>query len=209
MFALSISRTTLYWLCACAIIAIVFYIVGQVDATPRTTRATAANNIASCVSQDLAEALKRNPALPPEEKTRAFIVCRDVMFATLLADEHIIRNETLVLQRDQNAAMLTLVVIITVSGVVLAGLQLLGSFYIAKEGRAAASDAGEFSVKSTEISVKSSYVGVLILGLSLVFFAVFVLFVYRLDQLGDSGHPTSTAGRNIGIMNSGTSPQTP
>lgn len=199
VFSLKISRATLCWLGACGVIALLFYIVGQLGATARTTRAVSANAIEACVLQHLSDLRKQNAVVSPEGHTAAFDFCKSLTYSKLLADEQIIRNETMVLQRDQNAAMLSLVVAITIGGVMLAGLQLVASFYIGKEGRSAASSAGDFKIKSTEFSLKSSYVGVVILGLSLAFFVVFVLFVYRIDEV-TSGTANSDARTNTGVL---------
>lgn len=196
LLPIAVNRGTLYWLGVCALVAMIFYLMGKATATPRITRASLTNDIASCVSHNLSEARKQGASLYAAAATNGLLVCRETTFAALLADEQIIRNETYVLQRDQNSVMLLLVVIITIAGVVLAALQLLASFYIAQAGRAAMAQATEFSVKSSEFSLKSSYVGVVILGLSLLFFVVFVLFVYRIEGASTGRRPEP----NLGLM---------
>ncbi len=77
-----------------------------------------------------------------------------------------------------------MVVVITFSGVVLAGLQLLGSYRLAKLGRAAFGDGGEATITASSVAVKSSVVGVVILAISFAFFLVFVLDVYTIREIG-------------------------
>ena len=94
--------------------------------------------------------------------------------------------------------LLWMVVVITVSGVVLAGFQLLASFRLASTGPAKPAGAGadwtpssDFTLEQGKLSVKSSVTGLLILVCSFAFFWVFVyeIFVIKIVDV-DRGTPS-------------------
>ena len=106
------------------------------------------------------------------------------------------------LQIAENQIMLWMVVIITVSGVFLAGLQLRASYLLASSGRLSGGigDTGELSIAKDRISLKSSVTGLLILTVSFAFFLVFVLYVYTIkDGEGKDANPR-TAPSSSAVM---------
>jgi hypothetical protein len=105
----------------------------------------------------------------------------------LLYEEQVIRNENFVFQRYENTVIMLMVVSITISGVILAGLQLLASYKLASAGKVAFEQAGEVTMDTHSMAVKSSVVGVVILTISLAFFLVFVLYVYTFTPISNSG----------------------
>jgi heme/copper-type cytochrome/quinol oxidase subunit 2 len=86
-------------------------------------------------------------------------------------------------QMFQTTVIMWMVVAITVSGVILAGLQLWASYRLALAGQGALAEGGEATVHHNRLVVRSSVVGVIILALSFAFFAVYVLYVYRISDL--------------------------
>ena len=96
-------------------------------------------------------------------------------------------------QRYNTNVLLWMVVAITLSGVALAALQLLGSYRLAAAGHGQFSDGagGDVTLSATSVAVKSSVVGVVILGISLAFFIVFVGYVYPItgEGLGGGSRP--------------------
>ncbi|WP_210253750.1 hypothetical protein [Bradyrhizobium sp. S69] len=104
----------------------------------------------------------------------------------MLVDEENIRKDNFVFQRRENIILLFMVVVITLSGVALAGLQLLASYKLAVLGRGELSGGGEISYSKDAVSFKSSVVGLVILFVSFAFFMVFVLDVYTLRETTSS-----------------------
>ncbi len=102
-------------------------------------------------------------------------------------------------QLFQNHLMLYMVVFITLSGVILAGLQLWTSYKLAELGKNATDDGSDFTFKPGDIAVKSSVVGVAILAISLAFFSIFVTEVYKLTPLseGIAGAATVTTAAPV------------
>lgn len=98
-------------------------------------------------------------------------------------------------QLYQNGVVMWMVVMITVSGVLLAGLQLWATYKLAMAGKGVMADGGEATVQHDKLVVKSSVVGVIILALSFAFFTVYVLYVYRITTLpGTEASTRSTEG---------------
>jgi NADH:ubiquinone oxidoreductase subunit 3 (subunit A) len=92
--------------------------------------------------------------------------------------------ETALLRQQQHVPFLMwMVIAITISGVVLAGLQLVGSYRLASAGRANFEQGGEISIERNRMALSTSVTGVLILVISLGFFYVFVKEVYLLKPL--------------------------
>jgi hypothetical protein len=126
--------------------------------------------------------------------------CYNTSGFQLLVDEEIVRVDNFVFQRQENAILLIMVVVITLSGVVLAGLQLLASYRLAIIGKGELSNGGEISYSKDNVSFKSSVVGLVILAVSFGFFMVFVLYIY---DLKDEGKGTQATGQSPQVQISG------
>lgn len=98
--------------------------------------------------------------------------------------------------------LLVTVVLITLSGIVLATLQLWASYKLALAQSGSLVEGGGVTLEPGRIAVKSSVVGVAILAISLAFFGLFVTKVYPIQQaiLGP-GAPTSGAAGDAGSEN--------
>jgi hypothetical protein len=110
--------------------------------------------------------------------TQIYDLCYNIVRNTLVAREQMIKNDTYEFQRSENVVLMIMVVVITLSGVGLAAVQLNNSFKLAGSGRVSIGDeGGQLEVGVHRLSLRSSYVGVTILGISFAFFLVFVLYV--------------------------------
>jgi hypothetical protein len=111
--------------------------------------------------------------------------CFDSLGSQLKLDQEQIRRNTFLFQSTENVVLLYMVVIITFSGVLLAGVQLVASYRLAVNGHGDLAGGGEltYSPSSGAVSFKSSVVGVTILALSFAFFLVFVKEIYPLKEL--------------------------
>ncbi len=107
-----------------------------------------------------------------------YALCEKITSQKLLDEEQVIRNENFVFQRYENTIIMLMVVSITISGVILAGLQLLASYRLASLGKDVLSETSEVNLSFNRMAVRSSVVGVIILAISFAFFLVFVLYVY-------------------------------
>jgi sterol desaturase/sphingolipid hydroxylase (fatty acid hydroxylase superfamily) len=144
--------------------------------------------------------MDRYAAAPADDKAAQinllwsiYYLCDAMISRKLLYEEQVIRNENFVFQRYENTIIMLMVVSITISGVILAGLQLFASYKLASVGKATFADAGEVTIDSHSLAVKSSVVGVIILAISFAFFLVFVLYVYTFTPVSNSGATASSS----------------
>jgi hypothetical protein len=110
--------------------------------------------------------------------------CYDSLGSQLKLDQEQIRRDTFVFQRNETVVLLYMVVLITLAGVLLAGLQLLASYKLASNGHGElAGGGGELTYSPKAVSFKSSVIGLTMLALSFGFFLVFVVYVYNLNDM--------------------------
>ncbi|HJS88044.1 MAG TPA: hypothetical protein VJ779_21540 [Acetobacteraceae bacterium] len=162
---------------ACAIVLLLYW---QAPAAPAAGERV--EDITTCIDHYAQKDPQGAAAMPALRE--AYDFCSKVVATEFLTKEQIIRNAGFADQRYENCVLLIMVVTITISGVVLAGLQLLGSYRLAKDGRAEFGGSGEASVSVHSVAVKSSVVGVVILAISFAFFLVFVVDVYTIRDVG-------------------------
>lgn len=110
-------------------------------------------------------------------------VCENILAGqyrlhTLAVGQRIYENQIF-----QNSVLLWMVVTITVSGVVLAGLQLWATYRLAVAGKGSIADGGEATIEQNRLVVRSSVIGVVILALSFAFFTLYILYVYRIADV--------------------------
>jgi hypothetical protein len=106
----------------------------------------------------------------------------EVRREALLGDFNI-RRMTLVGQQFETLVIMWMVVAITFSGVILAGIQLVAAYRLAADGHAQFGDEqSALRIEQGHISLKSSVTGLLILTVSFAFFIVFVRWVYMIPD---------------------------
>jgi hypothetical protein len=109
-----------------------------------------------------------------------------------------IQRQVFVEQNFVGRVMLWMVVAITISGVLLAALQLFASFKLAVQGHSTLSQEGSVSLEGGKIAVKSSVTGLLILVVSFAFFMVFVDKVYTISQVNGAPPVVATDPTALG-----------
>jgi hypothetical protein len=104
----------------------------------------------------------------------------------LLGDFHV-RKLNFVQQEYDSRILLWMVVAITISGVLLAAIQLLAAYRLSSLAGAdfASGQGGELKLDPKSISLKSSVTGLLILMISFAFFIVYVRWVYPIQTRMD------------------------
>ncbi|MDI3561733.1 hypothetical protein [Bradyrhizobium sp. Arg816] len=142
------------------------------------------NSIMSCVNRMVSQ--KPANQTPREATWDAASLCQ-----TLVAAEHTnrlerIRADNYLFQRTENTVLMYMVVAITLAGVLLAAAQLWASFILALKRGGGLSDGSTIDLSKDKIAIQSSVVGVVVLGISLAFFSIFVLWVYTLDEPSSS-----------------------
>jgi hypothetical protein len=145
---------------------------------------------------------KPSPRLWDEISTVCYMQARG---EAILAD-FTIRRANLLGQLTEGRIVLWMVVAITLSGVLLAGLQLMAAYRLAGAGRGEFAASQELTLEQNKISVKSSVTGLLILIVSFAFFMVYVIYVYTSKELRQeapesrASNPSTTAiVPNLGV----------
>jgi hypothetical protein len=120
--------------------------------------------------------------------------CYDSIGSQLNLDQEKIRRDSFVFQRNENIVLLYMVVLVTISGVVLAGVQLLASYKLALIGRGELAGGGsEIGYSTHNVSFKSSVIGLTILAMSFAFFLVFIVYVYDMQEISSERGPLRSA----------------
>lgn len=110
----------------------------------------------------------------------------DILNADRLSESTITRG-MYIHQRYENNVILFMVVLITLSGVVLAALQMWTSYNLAATGHHQGEGATELTIEQGRLAVKSSVTGLVVLVLSLAFFALYVVKVYMIQPDASAG----------------------
>jgi len=124
-------------------------------------------------------------------------------------NEYQIRRMQFFEQYYDERIILWMVVVITVSGVALAGVQLAASYRLSLLGRAVSNKPSELTVEHGRIVLRSSALGLFILIISFAFFFVFVTQMYPTKEvaIGGDGLP-QTPGQSAASQVK-TAPTTP
>jgi hypothetical protein len=155
------------------------------------TQTAQAGGINSCMDRYAGSTDDKLPQINALWST--YYLCDAITSRKLLYEEQVIRNENFVFQRSENTIIMLMVVSITISGVILAGLQLFASYKLASAGKGVLDGGGEVSFSAHSMAVKSSVVGVIILAISFAFFLVFVLYVYTFTPVSDRSAPGASS----------------
>jgi hypothetical protein len=110
-----------------------------------------------------------------------------------------LRKNAYLNQELQTVVIMWMVVAITLSGVFLAGLQLLAAYRLASAGKTAFEQGGQLNVEHNKISLSSSVTGLMILVVSFAFFLVYVTKVYLIQE-SKSTTPTSLESSTLATM---------
>lgn len=97
-----------------------------------------------------------------------------------LLTDFVIRRQDFVKQQFETEVIMWMVVTITLSGILLAGIQLFAAYQLASEGKAEFDSDHNLRIEQGRISLKSSVTGLAILVVSLIFFIVYVKWVYTI-----------------------------
>ena len=100
--------------------------------------------------------------------------------------ESSIRRGLYIHQRYENNVILFMVVLITLSGAALAGVQLLTSYNLAATGHLGGVGATDLCLEQGRLSIKSSVTGLVVLALSLALFGIYIVKVYSIVPSPDA-----------------------
>jgi hypothetical protein len=117
-------------------------------------------------------------------------LCGEQIYDVDALDDFAIRREKFTQQTLDERVILFLVVAITLSGVCLAGLQLLASYKLAARRRLKFTEDSTLSLEHDKVSLRSSVTGLMILVVSLGFFIIYVKWVYTIREAPVEAPPT-------------------
>src|ERR1043166_2228228 len=142
-------------------------------------------SMSQCISETL-NLLSQNTPARAEILRDARDHCYSSIQAQGLINDFGYRKIMFLQQYRANGVLMWMVVIVTLSGVLLAGLQLWASYKLAAANKTSLHhDQGELSLQRDRLVLKSSITGLFILLISFCFFLVFVFYVYRLEAAPD------------------------
>jgi hypothetical protein len=127
--------------------------------------------------------------------------CYSLIQAQGLLSDFSIRKLNFFQQYRANGVLMWMVVAVTFSGVLLAGLQLWASYQLAMVHKTSLdTNDGHLVLKRDQLILKSSITGLFILLVSFCFFLVYVSYVYRFDVLQDNAKapPAAVPGAPMG-----------
>jgi hypothetical protein len=145
------------------------------------------SSMSECIPTTL-KLVTKEATSPPELVKFAKEHCYSLIRSQGLLNNFYILDLTYVQQYRTSPVLLWLVVGVTISGVILAALQLLAAFQLAMTKDHEMDGGGTMSIKRHEIALKSSVTGLFILLMSFAFFLVFVFYVYRIEPPKDQDH---------------------
>lgn len=112
--------------------------------------------------------------------------CHQLIYVQSELNEFTIRRLVFQSQHNSDMVLLWMVVFITIAGVLLSGLQLYTSFRMMSDGVIQGGGEAQHTleVERGKVALRSSVTGLFILIISFAFFYVFVIFVYKIDEMG-------------------------
>lgn len=148
-------------------------------------------SMSQCVTDTLTLLDQKSPSTAETLRT-ARDHCYSLIQAQGLFSDLAIRKMNFFQQYRANGILMWMVVAVTFSGVLLAGLQLLASYQLAIANKTSMdANNGEIIVKRDQVVLRSSITGLFILLISFCFFLVFVFYVYRFETLDENTNLTS------------------
>lgn len=148
--------------------------------------------------------IDKSPIVKATTGLGAAQACYEAIRLQGMLDDFRIRRTQFSRQGFDERVILWMVVMITVAGVLLSGLQLLAGYKLSKSAEELSKSGSTLTVESGKVSLTSSIVGVMIFGMSFAFFYVFISQVFgprdesgkRIDAF--TGGPLESAFQQIG-----------
>jgi hypothetical protein len=134
--------------------------------------------------------------------------CYSIIQSQQVLADLVIRKLNFFQQYRANGVLMWMVVLVTLSGVLLAGVQLRASYLLAAANKMSLLESdGELILKRDQLVLKSSITGLFILLVSFCFFLVFVIYVYRFETVQDHNNSVLPTGPMLPM--GGLGPPTP
>lgn len=136
-------------------------------------------------------------------------VCYSHLHGQGLLNDFKLRRLKFIQQTYDERVLLWMVVVITLSGVALAGVQMMASYKLASGGIGSFDKTGELSIEQSKLSLKSSVTGLFILVCSFAFFWVFVYEIFVIKEVDPDRKVNSIAMQEVVATQTQTGPFVP
>lgn len=165
------------------LVAIVAAAIGWETGRPETATPVIelplTHSVSTCLDKRGAAALATNDM--PVVRTYLDLCIREVSTHLKLNDYQLRRLKFLG-QYYMEKVALWMVVFVTVAGVLLSAGQLATSYKLASRDIGAGAESHEMTIENGRVVIRSSAIGLMVLFISLVFFLIFVLKIYKIDE---------------------------
>lgn len=138
------------------------------------------HTISTCLEKRGSEAIRLNNVSLSRDY---LILCTEEVSKHLELNDFQIRRLKFFGQYYAERVSLWMVVFVTVSGVILSAIQILTSFRLASNAIRPTEAANEITVETGKIVIKSSAIGLMVLFTSLAFFMIFVINIYKIEEI--------------------------
>ncbi|WP_405233693.1 hypothetical protein [Lentisalinibacter salinarum] len=157
-------------------------------------------SIESCSESILASATVAPDTVSSIAETSG--VCYDKIRYQGLLNDFQIRRAKFAIQYASERVILWMVVLLTLSGVLLAGLQLFATYQLAQTGQhSGLNNDHELTVEHGKLVLRSSVTGLFILIFSFAFFYVYISEVFTIKEMPTTAVPGITAPLTGGDKN--------
>lgn len=179
------------------ILGLVLILVSALTLTPAILNLGANNhntlNIGSCVADVISKLYSTSPTFANYQVAHDY--CSIHTYSELVIQDFKLRRSAYALQGIMGQVILWMVVIITLSGVGLASMQLFASYRLAEKlGSNPQTDATTLGIEPGKLVISTSVSGLMVLIVSFAFFYVFVSGVYKMDD-SSNAQPTSVEAK--------------
>jgi hypothetical protein len=167
------------------------FLVGVTTALPQAATDSEAAKLAKCRSE-------ARDLIKPDKSDITFLrqisdYCQAQVRGEDVLEDFNIRKSKYLQQETEGTILLWMVVGLTLSGVVMAALQLFAAYRLSQVGRGELAAASEILLERSKVSLKSSVTGLLILIVSFAFFIVYIIWVFTIKETRIDVEPASSA----------------
>jgi hypothetical protein len=154
-------------------------------------------SMSQCVADTISRFDPKNPSTA-ESLREARNHCYSLIQGQEVLADFAIRKLNFFQQYRANGVLMWMVVLVTLSGVLLAGVQLRASYQLAAASKTQLPDSnGELILRRDQLVLRSSITGLFILMVSFCFFLVFVFYVYRFETAQDHNNSMLPPGPTL------------
>ena len=171
----------IFWYSASLLASLwVGYNLGSFEASLPSYKLHSPPSINSCTNSALE--LTKPEKLEADTINKLNLICYNTILDQYNLNDFEIRKQKYLHQSYADRVVLWMIFLITISGVILAALQMAASFQLAATGREMFTQSQELMHENGKLVIKSSVTGLFILVIS---FAFLTLFVYKIQPINE------------------------